>query len=148
MAGVEQQIEVNAPAEKVFTYVADISRHGEWGNPSQKLQVQKTSEGPVGQGSTFKSVGQQFGTQNDEVTITEFAPNQRVVYESKGKAGHIRHTFDVAAAGGGTQLTKSFEVVKAAFPFVIFQPIVQAFLLPGNLKADLERIKAKVEGDS
>ena len=142
-----QQVTINAPAEKVFNYVADISKHSEWGNPSQKLQVEKTSAGPIGQGSTFKSVGQQFGTQNDSVTITEYTPTQKVVYESQGKAGHIRHAFQIAPSGGGVQVTKSFEVLKAGFPFVLFQPIVQAFILPGALKSDLARIKERLEAN-
>lgn len=141
-----QQITISGPAEKVFNYVADISKHGEWGNPGQKLQVEKTSAGPIGQGSTFKSVGQQFGTQNDTVTITEYVPNQRVVYESQGKAGHLRHFFELSPAGSGTELKKGFDVVKAGFPFVLFVPIVTTFLAPANLRSDLERIKAKVEG--
>ena len=141
-----QQVTINAPAEKVFNYVADVSKHGEWGNPGQKLQVEKTSAGPVGQGSTFKSTGQQFGTQNDAVTITEYKPNERVVYESQGKAGLLRHSFDVTPAGSGVQLTKGTEVVKPGFPFVIFAPIVKAFVMPGAIKSDLERIKAKLEG--
>ena len=142
----EQQVVINAPAEKVFNYLADITKHGEWGNPSQKLQVTKTSEGPIGQGSTFASVGQQFGTQNDTVTITEYVPNSRVVYEANGKAGNIRHTFELAPAEGGVRVTKRFEAVQPKMPFALFLPIVSAFLLPGNLKADLERIKARVEG--
>ena len=141
----EQQITISAPVEKVFNYLADISKHGEWGNPSQKLHVEKTSEGPVGQGSTFKSVGQQFGQQNDTVTIAEYVPNQRVVYESQGKAGHFRHAFELSPSGSGTQVTKRVEVVKAGFPFVIFQPIVKAFILPGAMQSDLQRIKEKVE---
>jgi len=146
MARVQQQITINAPAEKVFNYVADITKHGEWGNPSQKLQVEKTSAGPIGQGSTFKSVGQQFGRQDDTVTITEHVANQRVVYESQGKAGLFRHSFEITPAGSGVELTKSADVLKAGFPFVIFQPIVRAFVMPGALNSDLKRIKAKVEG--
>ena len=142
----EQQIVINAPAEKVFNYVADISKHGEWGQPSQKLQVEKTSEGPIGQGSTFRSVGQQFGRQEDTVTITEYVPNQRVVYESQGKAGHIRHSFDIKPADGGVQVTKGFEALKAKPPFSLLLPIVAAFVLPGALKSDLKRIKTKLEG--
>lgn len=142
----EQQIEINAPAEKVFNYVADISKHGEWGNPSQKLQVKQTSSGPIGQGATFESVGQQFGQQNDNVTITEYVPNQRVVYESQGKAGHIRHAFEITPAGSAVQVTKTFDVIKAGFPFVIFLPMAKAFILPGALSKDLQRIKAKLEG--
>jgi hypothetical protein len=68
------------------------------------------------------------------------------VYESQGKAGHIRHSFEIAPSGSGVQVTKSFDVLKAGFPFVLFQPIVKTFILPGALKSDLERIKAKVEG--
>ncbi len=140
-----QKITINAPQEKVFNYVADISKHGEWGAPSQKLQVEKTSAGPIGQGSTFKSVGQQFGRQDDAVTITEYVPNRRVVYESQGKAGQLRHWIEISPSGSGVEVEKGFDVVKAGFPFVIFAPIVKAFVAPGALKGDLERIKAKVE---
>ncbi len=141
----EQQMTINASAEKVFNYVADISKHGEWGNPGQKLSVEKTSDGPMGVGSTFKSTGQQFGTQNDTVKITEYLPNQKVVYESEGKAGHLRHFFEITPGASGVEVKKGFDVVKAGFPFVLFVPIVTTFLAPANLKKDLERIKAKVE---
>ena len=140
-----QKILINAPQEKVFNYLADVTKHGEWGNPSQKLEVKKTSDGPIGQGSTFQSTGQQFGQQNDTVTIKEYAPNRRVVYESQGKAGLMRHSFDLEPSGGGVEVTKTFEALKAGFPFVIFQPIVMAFVAPGALKSDLGRIKAKME---
>jgi len=140
-----QKVTINAPQDKVFTYVADISRHGEWGDPSQKLQVEKSSEGPVGQGSTFRSVGHQFGRQEDTVTITEYTPNRRVVYESQGKAGHLRHWFEITPSGAGVEVEKGLEVVKAGFPFVIFRPFVTTFISPGALKRDLERIKTKVE---
>ena len=143
----EQQIVINAPQEKVFSYLADITKHAEWGNPSQKLQVTKTSDGPIGQGATFQSVGQQFGRQDDTVTIKEYAPNRRIVYESQGKAGLIRHSFDIEPSdGGGVQVTKRFEAVQAKLPFALFLPMVSMFVLPGALKGDLERIKAKVEG--
>jgi len=141
-----QKIAISAPQDKVFDYVADITKHGEWGNPSQKLHVEKASEGPIGQGSTFRSVGQQFGRQEDTVTITEYTPSRRVVYESEGKAGHLRHWFEITPSEGGVQVEKGFDILKAGFPFVIFKPIVTTFISPGALKGDLDRIKAKVEG--
>lgn len=141
-----QTITINAPAENVFAYVADISRHGEWGNPGQKLSVQKTSEGPIGVGSTFASTGQQFGTQNDTVKITEYVPNSRVAYQAEGNAGLIEHTFDLKPAGEGVEVTKTFEALKPKFPLNVLKPIVYNFIQPGALKSDLERIKANVEG--
>ena len=141
-----KQIVINAPAEKVFNYLADITKHSEWGNPSQKLQVEKTSGGPVGQGSTFKSVGKQFGTQNDTVTITEYVPNQKLVYQAEGNAGLIRHTVELSPSGGGTMVSKSFEAVKPKFPLTIMLPVVNGILQPRALASDLSRIKARLEG--
>ncbi len=140
-----QTIEINAPQEKVFGYLSDIARHGEWGDPSQGLQVEKTSAGPVGQGSTFRSVGHQFGRQEDSVTVTEYTPNRRIVYESTGKAGVVRHFFTITEQGSGVSVEKGLEIVKAGLPFVIFKPIVTTFIAPGALKRDLERIKVKLE---
>jgi len=141
----EQSITINAPAEKVFNYVADISKHSEWGNPGQKLSVEKTSDGPIGMGSTFKSTGQQFGTQNDTVKITEYVPNQKLAYEADGNAGLIRHTFEIAPSGEGVQVTKTFEALKPKFPLNVLKPVVYGFIQPGALKSDLARIKAKLE---
>jgi uncharacterized protein YndB with AHSA1/START domain len=142
----QQQMAMNASQEKVFNYLSDLSKHGEWGNPSQKLHVEKTSDGPIGQGSTFRSTGEQFGKQEDTVTITEYAPNQRVVYESQGKAGVLRHTIEITPSDDGVTVTKGFEIVKAGFPFMLFVPIVTTFIAPGAIRSDLERIKARVEG--
>ena len=143
---VEKQITINAPADRVFSYLADVTRHSEWAQPGHRLEIEKTSDGPIGQGATFRSVGHQFGRNEDTVTITEYVPNQRIVYQSAGNAGLIRHSFELAPAEGGVQVTKGFEPVKARFPFSVLLPIVSLFVLPGALGGDLQRIKAKVEG--
>lgn len=142
---VEQSTTINAPAEKVFAYVADITKHPEWTTPGHKVEIKKTSEGPVAVGSTFESTGQQFGANHDTLTVTELAENQRIVYEADGNAGLIGHTFELSPADGGTQLTKRFDIMKPKFPLNVLSPILQAFVLPGGLKGDLERIKAKLE---
>jgi len=145
MADVERSVTINVPAEKAFAYLADVEKHSEWAQPSHKLEVKKTSEGPVGQGSTFASVGHQFGTNEDTVTITEYVPNERIVYESSGKAGLVRHTFELAPADGGVQVTKGFEAVQSKMPFALFLPIAKMLVVPGGLVGDLARIKAKLE---
>ena len=140
----EKQITINAPAEKVFSYVADLPRHSEWAK--HPLKVEQTSSGPVGQGATFKSVGHEMGRDNEEaVTISEYQPNERLVYESEGNAGHFRHWVQVQPGDGGVQVAKGFEVVKANFPFSLMMPMVMLFMVPGSLNGDLQRIKEKVE---
>jgi uncharacterized protein YndB with AHSA1/START domain len=143
---VQAQTVINKPQEEVFAYLSDITRHPEWGNPSHKLQVTKTSDGPVSQGSTFACEGDQFGHNEDTVTITEYTPNSRIAYEANGNAGIIGYAFDLAPADSGTQVTKTFNPIKPKFPLNVLQPIVKAFVQPGAMKGDLERIKSRLEG--
>ncbi len=146
MGRVAQSLIISTSPEAAFNYVADISKHGEWAQPGHKLTVEKTSEGPVGQGSTFSSVGHQFGENHDTVTITEFVPNERVVYESEGSAGVIQHSFELPASGDGVELTKTFDPLSTKMPFTLFAPIAKILSVPGTLRGDLERIKEKLEG--
>jgi uncharacterized protein YndB with AHSA1/START domain len=146
MMAATGQIVINSPAEKVFAYVSDLSKHSEWTNPGHKVVITKTSDGPIGQGTTFEHTGQQFGEQHDTVTITELAPNQRLVYESNGSAGEIRHIIELAPADGGTQVTKTFDIVKPKFPLNVLAPIINTFIQPGAIRSDLGRLKANLEG--
>ena len=142
---VEKTITINAPAEKVFGYIADFPRHSEWAQ--HKLRIEQTSQGPIGNGTTFKSVGHQMGRDSeDTVTITEFLANRKIAYEAEGKEGRFRHWIELQPGDGGTQVKKGFQVVKASFPFSLMMPIVTTFIVPGGLSGDLQRIKAKVEG--
>ena len=91
MARIEQSATVNVPPEKAFDYLADVTRHIEWG--SHLSSADKTSDGPVVVGSTFATVGKLFGTHEAEVKITELVPNQKITFESQDDSGHFRHEF-------------------------------------------------------
>ena len=144
MARVEREITINAPADRVFSYLADFTRHPEWA--SQQLQIEQTSEGAVGQGATFKSVGHQFGENHDAITVTEFAPNTSIVFECEGNAGKIRHSFSLQEQDGSTTLSKAMEPLQTAGMFKLLAPIVTAFITPGAMSKDLRNIKEQIEG--
>ena len=140
---MERQTIVNAPAEKVFSYVADLPRHGEWA--AHKLKITQSSQGAVGVGTTFDSVGHQMGRDNaDKVTITEYAPNEKLVFEAEGPEGIFRHRFSLQAEGGGTRVVKGMEAVKTSLMTKLMTPMIM-LMGPRLLDGDLQRIKAKVE---
>jgi uncharacterized membrane protein len=141
----EKQITVKAPASKLFEYLSDLSRHGEWGQ--HNLKVTQTSSGPIAVGSTFKSVGHQFGANEDAVTVTELVPDERIGYESVGKAGTVSHAITLQPDGQGTQVTKSIDIVKPSATTRIFTPMFM-ILAPKSLENDLNQIKTNVEGQS
>jgi uncharacterized protein YndB with AHSA1/START domain len=145
MAAVEREITINAPPERVFAYLSDITRHPEWAG--QQLEVTKTSEGPAQVGSSFETVGHQFGAQAAKVTITELVPNQNIAYEAEGKAFHFKHHFLLRSENGGTRLTIGTEPKRVGFPFNLLLPVLSAAgVINRGLDGDLKRIKANLEG--
>jgi uncharacterized protein YndB with AHSA1/START domain len=144
MARPTKETTINAPADKVFAYVADFTKHPEWA--LHPLQITPESNEPTHLGTKFRSVGHQFGRDNtNEVTVTEFEPDRRLVYESTSKDGHFRHSFELQASGETTRLSKSFEPISAPLVGKLMMPLVTGILVPKALVSDLARIKAKLE---
>src|SRR5437867_2066620 len=128
---------VNAPADKVFAYVSDLTKLSDWGKFT--TGVRKTTDGPIGVGTTYETDGKQFGKHTDKVTITEFVPGKVFATESKGSAGYSRVTMQVEPQGEATKLTRIHEFLKPSVATTIFSPMVKK-LAPQNLSLDLEKI--------
>jgi len=134
---------IGAVPEKVFDYLADFTRHPDWA--AHRSTVTKTSHGPADVGTTFTSDARMTGSKfHDDLTITEFVPNDRIVFEVTGDAGQFRHTFLLREESGGTRLTKAVEPLRLNLIWKIRWPI-GAFVIPHILGGDLKRIKAKLE---
>jgi uncharacterized protein YndB with AHSA1/START domain len=144
MPRIESQTTINAPAEAVFAYLTDFSRHPEWAG--QQLAITPANEGPAKVGSTYSSVGHQMGTHRGIVTVTELVPNQKLVFESDDDTGRFRHTFELKGEGAQTELSKTFEPLQPGAMFRVMSPLILRFMTPKALAQDVVRIKAKVEG--
>ena len=138
---VEKQITIAAPADTVFTYVADFKRHPEWAGHNLEVTL---PDGPIGVGTTMSSLGHQLGKQNDTITVVELEPGRRLVFETKGKAGVVRHWFAVQPANGSTTLAKGMEFVKPSVSSRLAMPGIR-LNVPRMLGKDLDKIKARLE---
>lgn len=145
MKRFERSISINAPADKVFAYVSDFNRHGEWSGHG--LQVSTEGSGPIEVGTKFSTVAKQFGTQREHSTVTTLNPPVEFGWESVGALGRIRHSFTVREDGGATSLTKGAEFVepKLIAKMTMFQISRN---LPKALDIDLSKIKSAVEGSA
>src|SRR5438309_6734369 len=94
----EESINIQAPADKVFSYVCDFARHGEWAGHG--LQVSRVDSGPVVVGSKFSTVAKQFGTQREESTVSEMTPPQMFGWMSAGSLGRVHHWFSLREDAG------------------------------------------------
>lgn len=146
--GLKFKIQVDAKPDEVFAYVSDVSRHGEWGNPASNLAVTKTSDGPIGAGSTFKSTQKFAGKPaSAEVTIRDFQPPRRfsiaAVQGKPPKTATFIHTFTFEPSGSGTVVTKDITRENAsplAALGIIFYPAIKADAMKG-----LRRLKSTME---
>ena len=55
----EKSITIDSSAQEIYGYICDFSRHAEWNH--QPTEIIKTSEGPIGVGSTFRTREQIHG---------------------------------------------------------------------------------------
>jgi uncharacterized membrane protein len=145
MKRFEDRITINAPAGRVFDYVADFTRHGEWAKDG--LQVTPSSEGPVAVGSTFSTTAHQFGTQREQSTITELTRASAFAWESTGALGRARHGFALTEDGESTNLSKSAELIEPSFLAKVTSWKLSRDI-PKSLHSDLANIKAHLEGSS
>jgi len=145
MKSYEEQTTIAAPLQKVYDYVSDFNRHGEWAGHG--LQVTKDEPGPTTVGSTFSTVAKQFGTQREHSTVKEMTPPSRFVWESKGALGRITHWFALSEDGGSTTLTKGGELTEPSLVAKLSGWKI-AKDMPAGFRADLAKIKAKLESQS
>ena len=145
MKRFEDRISIHAPAGRVFDYVADFTRHGEWAGNG--LEVTKPTEGAVAVGTTFSTTAKQFGTQREQSTITELTPSKTFAWDSTGALGRVHHWFSLSEDGGTTTLSKGAEMTEPTFLAKITSWKLSRDI-PKGIHSDLVNIKAHVEGSA
>jgi hypothetical protein len=145
MKRFEDRISINAPAERVYDYVADFTKHGEWA--SNGLAATKETDGPVAVATMYATTAKQFGTQREHSTITDLTRPTMFAWDSKGALGRAHHWFSLSADGGTTTLTKAAEIVEPTF-LAKATGWKLAKDIPKGLHSDLANIKRNVEASS
>jgi uncharacterized membrane protein len=142
MATMESEIQISAPPEEVFAYLADLDKHPEW---SHCMEIQKTSEGPVGVGTTYQSKGKNFGlTATENIEVVKQQPNERFAWRSTGAFGwKFGWSFELRPQDGGTLLIERYEP-----PTGVVGSLINTLAAGSTRKAmqeGLARIKEKLE---
>lgn len=145
MKRFEERTTIEAPADRVYDYVADMTTHAEWSGNG--LEVTKSSDGPIAVGTVYATTAKQFGTQREQSTVTEMTRGRTFAWDSKGALGRAHHVFALAGDGESTAVTKSAEIVEPTFLAKVTGWKL-AKDIPAGLRRDLERIKAHVEGSA
>jgi uncharacterized protein YndB with AHSA1/START domain len=122
----EQVGKINAPIERVFAYISDISKIPDW-----RTDVPRVSNlsGPTAVGSTFLEEVNFMGKKQLLMRVVEFVPNRKLVIEAQsGMALLPTQSFTFVPEDGGTEVRLQV-TMRTSGLFRLMEP-----MLAGQLK--------------
>ena len=140
----EASVHIDAPPEKVYEMVSDVTRMGEWSPECISAEWVDGATGPA-VGAKFKGKNKQGWMRwstKPEVIAAE--PGQEFAFKTRDTTWQYRFE---PSGSGGTDVTESFEVPHYGFFFNLLTPAKkrQAIIVEG-MQTTLQRIKAAAEG--
>ena len=141
MLKIESTTIINRPIEEVFGVLSNVENNPKWS--AAFLDVNKTSEGPIGVGTTWRGVGKFLGRQVEvELEETEYEPNQKSAQKSTSPfPSNQQMTFE--SVDGGTRLNVRFEADTGGF-FKLAEPLL-ASTVKRNIEGELANLKDLME---
>ncbi len=135
-------IVINAPPDKVFEAMCDLTRHANWAKHVIVIEAQQ--EGPPAVGNTYTS--QEKTNTPDRLTITEMSPNETFRFHSRmdrGMGWEFDHTMTATPDGEGTLVTRGTKITK--FPIFMLPMKLMIPLMPSGDNILLNNLKKEVE---
>ena len=158
MPVVSRSVVVRSPLESVFEYLTDVERHVEWssGLSFGLEKITKITQGPLGVGSKFRSVGKlshRAGVE-DNSTVLALEPNQLLAWETisdgAGQQNTFRWAYTLQPRGENTGLT--YTLLERHFdpkpPQMLFPPtlwLIDRKVFGKEMASGLNRIKEALE---
>jgi carbon monoxide dehydrogenase subunit G len=109
MITFEESIFINRQMQEVFDFMSDPANDAQWRSGSEFAEW--TSDGPIGAGSTLRSVDSFLGRKIEAASeITTWDPPHQYGLKSVGGSFPARFTFKLESHESGTQLTAAGEI--------------------------------------
>jgi hypothetical protein len=135
----EMQCAVNRPVEEVFDFLADIRNEVAW-NP-RVVRIDKTSDGPIGAGTTFHGLYKGIGPLRTE--LVEYERPGRLSFRSRGPRMQIAGTFVLSAVQGESNVVLEADL-ESQGPFRFIAPLMAPLIKRQNAAAAI-RLKQALE---
>lgn len=138
-------VTIKAPQAKVFDYIADISRHGEWGSADDHMKASGEKPGPPAVAARYKAEGLLNGRSNSSVvTITALESPRRIAFDAEDSNSIFHHEFLLSAANGGTKVERHVTMTKGPFYFPLVLSIFKG-TVQKNYNGAMSNLKTKME---
>jgi uncharacterized protein YndB with AHSA1/START domain len=109
MISIESTVSVERPADEVFAFIADVRNDPRW--HTDVLDARLVKDTVIGRGSTFQiRTKPVMGISGGSVTVSEYEPPRRVVFQVRMGKLEPRTTFTVVPNGRGCEVTRRIEM--------------------------------------
>jgi uncharacterized protein YndB with AHSA1/START domain len=138
-------VTIDAPPEKVWPYVADVTKHGEYSPKPFQAELVSGEAGKVG--SRYRSVGWIPNDKNhsNEVEVVEVVPNERVVLRSDDELGAFTNTYVLRPVGNGTEVSWTMQFPQLKFPLSVVAPLLFPLVGKPDGRKRVQLLKKAVE---
>ena len=138
-------VTIKAPQTKVFEYLADVARHGEWGSSDDRMKIAAEKSGPPTVGARYMADALLNGKQNKSVvTITALEPPKRIAFDAEDSNSVFHHEFILTPEGDGTRFDRRVTMTKGPFYFPLVLTIFKSTVVK-NYDGAMQNAKAKLE---
>jgi uncharacterized protein YndB with AHSA1/START domain len=144
MVRAEISTTIKRPVEEVFAVMSDASKNPWW--LLGVSETTKTSDGPIGVGTTWHGVGKFLGRRMESDTVyAEFEPNRKLTLEATTPFP-MTIAFTLESVSGGTRVEQVVDAEPGGF-FKLAGPLLVA-AAKRQLKNDLDNFRDLMEGDA
>jgi uncharacterized membrane protein len=144
MAKLEISSVINRPVEEVFAFVSNYENLPKWNSLSS--EVKKTSEGPIGVGTTYRTVVKFLGQRIEgETEVTEYEPNRSIAHKAKSGPFPVENRTTFERVEGGTQVSFITEAEPGGF-FKLAEPLLVS-MLKRQFEGDFANLKDLMEAN-
>jgi carbon monoxide dehydrogenase subunit G len=132
-----KSIEIEASPEKVFAFIIDTEKLNEITKGFQEIEI--TSKGPIGVGTTGHIVGKAGGSQMElDMEITEFEKNKKVSMRTIGASKLKAQMSDILEpTAKGTKLTRTSDY---ELPYSILGKIIDKLRVSKDMEKSMEKV--------
>jgi carbon monoxide dehydrogenase subunit G len=142
MPTFEQTIDVSAPPDEAFRYVADFTTVTEW-DPGI-LQSRRVNNGPVGQGATYDVMTLFRGNPVPfRYEVAEYEENRRLLFRGAGAKAKSVDEILFRATGTGTRITYRARLTMKGL-YRLAEPFLRGTFASMGTKA-MNGLKAKLD---
>ena len=140
------EVFVCAPREKVFDYVADLTRHPEWSGG--KLAIEALTPGPVAVGKEYVSRGQVAvqRARPNTVRVSEYDPPRCFTFVARDPDfGRVTHEFTFHEQGEGVLVRRVMTLSMGSWMAFLFRTVIYPLVGRTSMEKAMRSLKNKLE---